>query len=123
MTIERLDNYRTIKRQIKLYQEQDISYINGVNLDTPSVQSSTKSDRTASLALKKIEQITQKEYESLCDELVVLNEYIMNISDFTIKEIAKKKFIYGMTYEDIAEQMNYSRVGVYKKLKKYIKSH
>ena len=123
MTIERLDNYRTIKRQIKLYQKQDISYINGVNLDTPSVQSSTKSDRTASLALKKIEQITQKEYESLCDELVVLNEYIMNISDFTIKEIAKKKFIYGMTYEDIAEQMNYSRVGVYKKLKKYIKSH
>lgn len=124
MTIKRLEQYRSIKRQIDDYEKNnDISYINGVDTTKPAVQSNKISDTTANNAIKKCQQISKKEYAELCNEFNMLNNYIFGIEDVITREIAKLKFINGNSFEVIAEKMNYSRAGVYKRLKNYIKNH
>ena len=67
MTIERLEQYRTIKRQIELHDKgDDISFLSAVDTSKPSVQNNKISDTRSALAIKLCEQITEKEYQELC---------------------------------------------------------
>lgn len=124
MTYKRLELYRSIKRQIKNYEKtNDISYINGIDSTRPAIQNNKISDTTANNAIKKCQQMSESEYFELCKEFNILNNYIFGIEDVITREIAKLKFIDGNSFENIAEKMNYSKAGVYKRLKNYIKSH
>ena len=121
MTYERLEQYRTIKRQIELHNsDKDISFLSGVDTSKPSVQSGKTSDTTADLAIALCEEITEQEYRDLCEEFRLLNEFIYGIADLTIREIAKLKFIKGYTYEQIAEKVHFDVTTVSRKLKNYI---
>ncbi len=123
MTYERLEQYRTIKRQIELHNsENDISFLSGVDTTKPSVQSGKTSDTTADLAMALCEEITEQEYKDLCEEFRLLNEFIYGIEDLSIREIAKLKFIKGYTYEQISEKINYQPQSIQRKLSSYIKN-
>lgn len=123
MTIERLEQYRTIKRQIELHNsDTDISFLSGVDTSKPSVQSGKTSDTTADLAIALCEEITEQEYNDLCKEFRVLNEFIYGIEDLSVREIAKLKFIKGYTYEEISEQINYQSQSIQRKLSSYIRN-
>ena len=124
MTIARLEQYRTIKRQIELYNKSDnISFLNAVDISKPSVQNNKISDTTADIAIKLCEEITEQEYAELCKEFHKLHKYIYNISNLLVREIAKLKFIEGKTFEEISADINYEPSSIQKKLSKYIKSH
>ncbi len=124
MTYKRLELYRSIKRQIENFEKNnDISYINGIDPTKPAIQNNKISDTTANNAIKKCQQMSESEYIELCNEFNTLNGYIFGIEDVITREIAKLKFINGNSFEVIAEKMNYSKAGVYKRLKNYIKNH
>lgn len=124
MTFERLDQYRTIKRQIERHNKSDnISFLSAVDTSKPSVQNNKISDATADMAIALCEEITEQEYAELCEEFQKLHKYIYSIGDLSIREIAKLKFIEGMTFPEIAEETNYEQSTIQKKLSKYIKSH
>jgi len=123
MTIKRLEQYRTIKRQLQIFEaDYGISYISGIDLSKPSVQTGKTSNPTADNAVKKYELTAdcQTEYNRLYEELKKLTKYIIHIQDETVKEIAMRKFIKGQTFEEIGRIMNYDRTTVSKKLKRYI---
>ncbi len=108
MTYERLEQYRTIKRQIELHnRDKDISFLSGVDTSKPSVQSGKTSDTTADLAIALCEEITEQEYKELCEEFRLLNKFIYGIEDLSVREIAKLKFIKGYTYDEIADVVGY----------------
>lgn len=124
MTYERLEQYRTIKRQIELHNsDNDISFLSGVDTSKPSVQSGKTSDTTADLAIALCEEITEQEYKELCEEFRLLNKFIYGIEDLSVREIAKLKFIEGYTYDEIADVVGYESSTVQKKLSGYLKSH
>ena len=124
MTYERLEQYRTIKRQIELHNsDTDISFLSGVDTSKPSVQSGKTSDTTADLAIALCEEITEQEYKDLCEEFKLLHNYIHNISDLLVREIAKLKFKKGYSYDVIADIVGYESSTVQKKLTRYIKAH
>ncbi|MCI9641253.1 MAG: sigma-70 family RNA polymerase sigma factor [Eubacterium sp.] len=124
MTYERLEQYRTIKRQIELHnRDKDISFLSGVDTSKPSVQSGKTSDTTADLAIALCEEITEQEYKELCEEFRLLNKFIYGIEDLSIREIAKLKFIKGYTYDEIADIVGYESSTIQKKLTRYIKNH
>lgn len=123
MTIERLERYQTIKRQLEIFEaDYGISYVSGVDLTKPCVQSGRVGNPTAENAMKRYELTAdyQTEYNRLFDELRVLIKYIMHIRNETVKEIAMRKFMKGQTFEEIGNAMNYDRTTVSKKLKTYI---
>ena len=121
MTYERLEQYRTIKRQIELHnRDKDISFLSGVDTSKPSVQSGKTSDTTADLAIALCEEITEQEYKELCEEFRLLNKFIYGIEDLSVREIAKLKFIGGYKYEQIAEIVHFDVTTVSRKLKNYI---
>lgn len=123
MTIQRLERYQTIKRQIEIFEaDYGISYISGVDLTKPSVQSGRISNPTAENAIKRYELTAdcQTEYNRLFEELCTLTKYIMHIRNETVKEIAMRRFMKGQTFEEIGRIMNYDRTTVSKKLKTYI---
>ncbi len=124
MTYERLEQYRTIKRQIELHNsDKDISFLSGVDTSKPSVQNSKISDTTADLAIALCEEITDQEYKELCEEFRLLHNYIYNISDLLVREIAKLKFKKGYNYDEISDIVGYESSTVQKKLSTYLKSH
>ncbi len=124
MTYERLEQYRTIKRQIELHNsDNDISFLSGVDTSKPSVQSGKTSDTTADLAMALCEEITEQEYKELCEEFRLLNKFIYGIEDLSVREIAKLKFIKGYTYDEIADVVGYESSTIQKKLTGYIKNH
>jgi len=124
MTIKRLEQYRTIKRQIELHNESDsISFLNAVDTSKPSVQNNKISDTTADAAIVLCEKITEQEYVELCDEFQKLHKYIYNIRSLLIREIAKLKFIEGKTFEEISVVINYDPSTIQKKISKYIKEN
>lgn len=124
MTFERLEQYRTLKRQIELHNKSDnISFLNAVDTSKPSVQNNKISDTTADMAIALCEEITEQEYAELCEEFHKLHKYIHNISNLLVREIAKLKFIEGKTFEEISADINYEPSTIQKKLSKYIKSH
>lgn len=124
MTIERLENYRTVERQIKMYQNDNgVSFLSGVDTSKPAVQSSIKSDSTADMAMRLCEELTEQEYTDLCEEYKILNEYIYGIKDLTVKEMAKLKFIKGYTLEQVAEMVNYDPSTVSRRLHNYVKKN
>lgn len=124
MTYERLEQYRTIKRQIELHnRDKDISFLSGVDTSKPSVQSGKTSDTTADLAIALCEEITEQEYKELCEEFRLLNKFIYGIEDLSVREIAKLKFIKGYTYDEIADVVGYESSTIQKKLTGYIKNH
>ena len=122
MTYERLEQYRTIKRQIELHNsDNDISFLSGVDTSKPAVQSGKTSDTTADIAIALCEEITEQEYKELCEEFRLLNKFIYGIEDLSVREIAKLKFIKGYTYEQISERINYQPQSIQRKLSSYIK--
>lgn len=100
MTIERLENYRTIKRQIEMFRN---------NVNANRIVDCTS-----------IEVVVDHEFNELCREFDVLNRYICDITDLKVREIAKLKFIMGYTYELIAEIIDSDSTTASRKLKKYI---
>lgn len=124
MTLERLEQYRTIKRQIELYKKSNnLSFLGAVDTTKPSVQNNKISDVTADKAIALCETITDDEYASLCSEFEIIHTYIFCISDLSVREIAKLRFIEGKTYDEIAKQINYEPSTIQKKLSRYVKSH
>lgn len=124
MTFERLENYRTVERQIKMYQKDNcLSFLSGVDTSKPAIQSDNKSDSTADLALKICEKLTEQEYTDLCNEYRILNEYIYGIKDFGVKEMAKLKFVKGYTLEQVAEMVDCDFSTVSRKLHNYIEKN
>lgn len=123
MTIQRLERYQTIKRQLEIFEaDYGISYLSGVDLSKPGIQSGRISNPTADNAIKRYELTAdcQAEYNRLFDELRALTKYILHIRSETVKEIAIRKFMKGQTFEEIGSAMNYDRTTVSKKLKTYI---
>lgn len=123
MTIERLEKYRSIKRQIEIFSSDlGISYIGGVDTSKPSVQSGKKSTPTEDIALKlyEIDREYSSEYKRLLSELEEMTKYIMHIKNEEIKEIAMRKFMLGQTYERIGDAMFFDRTTAMRKLRSYI---
>lgn len=121
MTIERLEQYRTIKRQIELHDKgDDISFLSAVDTSKPSVQNNKISDTTADIAIKLCEEITEKEYQELCEEFQILHSYIYGISDFLVREIAKLRFVEGKEFDEIGKITHYSEKHCSRILKKYV---
>lgn len=123
MTFERLEQYQTIKRQLEIFEaDYGITYIGGIDLSKPSVQSGKTSNPTADNAIKHYELTAdcRTEYNRLYEELRALTKYIIHIRDEHVKEIAMRKFMKGQTFAEIGEIMNYDRTTVSKKLKRYI---
>lgn len=123
MTIERLEKYRSIKRQIEIFSSDlGISYIGGVDTSKPSVQSGKKSTPTEDIALKlyEIDREYSSEYKRLLSELEEMTKYIMHIKNEEIKEIAMRKFMLGQTYEQIGEAMFFDRTTAMRKMRTYI---
>lgn len=50
-----------------------------------------------------------------------LDNYIISITDETIKSIAIQRFIFKKKYQQIADYMNLSKGSVYRMLSQYIK--
>lgn len=119
MNIYRLENYRSIVRQISIF-ENDISYISAVDTTNVSVQSGKISKPTEDMGIRLA---YYQEYERLCKERDEILKYIIHISDENVKEIAMRKFIKGQTYDDIAKAMNYDRRTISRKLNKYINNN
>ena len=108
MTIERLEKYRSVKRQIEIFSSDlGISYISGVDTTKPSVQSGKKSTPAEDMALRlyEIDKRCYSEYKHLISGLEYMTKYIMHIKDEQIKEIAIRKFMLGQTYEQIGNAM------------------
>lgn len=123
MTIQRLERYQSIKRQLEIFEaDYGLTYIAGVDTTKPIVQSGKISNSTADIAIKKYELTAdyQTEYNRLYRELRELTKYIIHIKDEVVKEIAIRKFMKGQTFAEIGEIMNYDRTTVSKKLKNYI---
>lgn len=122
MTMARLNNYRTIERQIEAYNlsKEAMTFIKGV-IVKPAVQNSMIADTVANAAASSI--AIDEECEELLKEYHLLNEYISNIADYTVREIAKLKFKGGYTYEQIADVLDYVPSTIQKKLSNYIKNH
>lgn len=124
MTIARLEKYRSIKRQIEIF-ESDLgisSYITGVDTSRTAVQTYKKSNPTEDIALKmyEIDVLYDSEYKRLISELEKMTKYIMHIKNEEIKEIAMRKFMLGQTYEQIGEAMFCDRTTAMRKLRSYI---
>lgn len=125
MTIAELEQYRSIKRQIELFEsDAGITYINAVDTTRPAVQSGKISNPTESVGLKLYEMNCEleTEYKRVKDKFVALNKYIVHIKDDEVREIAMRKFIYGQSYEQIGEAMFCHRTTVKRKLEKYIRN-
>lgn len=123
MTIERLEKYRSIKRQIEIFSSDlGISYISGVNTASISVQSGKKSTPAEDTALRlyEIDREYSSEYKRLLSELEEMTKYIMHIKNEEIKEIAMRKFMLGQTYEQIGDAMFFDRTTAMRKLRSYI---
>lgn len=123
MTIERLEKYRSIKRQIEIFSSDlGISYIGGVDTSKPSVQSGKKSTPAEDMALRlyEIDKEYSSEYKRLLSELEEMTKYIMHIKNEEIKEIAMRKFMLGQTYEQIGDAMFFDRTTAMRKLRSYI---
>lgn len=123
MTIERLEKYRSIKRQIEIFSSDlGISYISGVNTASISVQSGKKSTPAEDMALRlyEIDKEYSSEYKRLLSELEEMTKYIMHIKNEEIKEIAMRKFMLGQTYEQIGDAMFFDRTSAMRKLRNYI---
>lgn len=123
MTIERLEKYRSIKRQIEIFSSDlGVSYIGGVDTTKPSVQSGKKSTPAEDTALRlyEIDREYASEYKRLLSELEKMTKYIMHIKNEEIKEIAMRKFMLGQTYEQIGDAMFFDRTTVMRKLRSYI---
>ncbi len=123
MTIARLEQYRSIKRQIEIFSSDlGFSYISGVDTKKPSVQSGKKSTPTeeAALRLYEIDREYNSEYKRLLSELEEITKYIMHIKSEEIKEIAMRKFMLGQTYEQIGEAMFFDRTTAMRKLRTYV---
>lgn len=96
MTLSRLDNYFIIKKQVELYEQH--------NIDN--------------------DDLSKAEHKRLCEELTALDNYIISITDETIKSIAIQRFIFKKKYQQIADYMKLSKGSVYRMLSQYIeKSH
>lgn len=125
MTIVELEQYRTLKRQIEIFEsDAGVSYISGVDTRKPAIQSGKISNPTenAGLRLYELDYELQSEYKRVKDKFIVLNKYIAHIKDNEVREIAMRKFIKGQTYEQIGEIMFCHRTTVKRKLEKYIKT-
>ena len=122
MTMARLNNYRTIERQIEAYNlsKEAMTFIKGVVVK-PAVQNGAISDTTANTAISSF--VIDKECEELCKEYYLLDEYICGIDDYIVREIAKLKFKSGYTYKQIADVLKYAPSTIQKKLSNYIKNH
>lgn len=123
MTIERLEKYTSIKRQIEIFRSDlGISYICGVNTTKPSVQSGKKSTPAEDMALRlyDIDKECYSEYKHLISELEDMTKYILHIKNEQIKEIAIRKFMLGQTYEQIGKAMFFDRTTAMRKLRNYI---
>lgn len=123
MTITRLEQYRSIKRQIEILEsDAGISYLKGVDTTQIAVQSGKISNPTATVGLKLYELNHEfaNEYKRLCDELQLLSKYIAHIKSEEVKEIAMRKFVAGQSYEQIGAAMFYDRKTVSRKLLQYI---
>ena len=63
MTISRLETYRSLKRQVEIWEaELNPSIIKGVNFENVVVQSGKTSNPTADFAMQKIENECAAEY-------------------------------------------------------------
>ena len=125
MTIAELEQYRTLKRQIEIFEsDAGVSFISGVDTTRPSVQSGKVSNPTESVGLRlyELDCELQSEYKRVKDKFVGLNKYIAHIKDNEVREIAMRKFICGQNYEQIGEAMFCHRTTVKRKLEKYIKT-
>lgn len=123
MTIAELEQYRTLKRQIEIFEsDAGVSYISGIDTTRPSVQSGKISNPTenAGLKLYELDCELQSEYKRVKDKFIALNKYIAHIKDDEAREIAMRKFICGQGYEQIGDAMFCDRTTISKKLKRYV---
>lgn len=123
MTVEELEKYRTLKRQIDIMEsDAGISYISGVDTTKPSVQSGKISNPTESVGLKLYEMDCELKsfYKLTKDRLRTITKYIAHIKDDEVREIAMLRCFDGQEYEQIGKAMNYDRTTVSKKLRRYV---
>lgn len=118
MTIqERFENYIRISKRIAEYENGDnTAYIGAVSYGT-AVMSSKISDRVADTVVTNA--AAEAKYIEDKKEIEFLNRYIDAMTDAETKDICILKYCKGLSWERIAERLNYERTSVSKKIKRY----
>ena len=120
MTFARLKQYRSIVRQISIFEDElNITYIQGVDTTREAVSNSKISKPTENLALTIA---YADEYRRLCNERDEIKRFIVHIKDESVKEIAIRYFFLNQSFEKIAQVMNYDRTTISRKLNRYLKN-
>lgn len=123
MTLERLQLYNVVVEQIELIKREYIpSYISGVDTSKVSIQNNSISDLTADTAIQQlnIDPSIKEEYVRLRAELSELNAFIFGIDDELIRAIVIRRFIVKEKWENIANDLHYTRVHCARLLKGFL---
>lgn len=119
ITIYDLKNYKSIVRQIQIYEEElNITYINGVDTTKEVISSGKISKPTEDIALTLA---CAKEYKRLCEKRDSILKFIIHIKDDEIREMAIRYAFKGQSFENIGEIMNYDRKTISRKIHHVLK--
>ena len=126
MTKEQLNRIRQLKKEK--------AYLEGKLKEPPRfreyVSDTTKDYSTGYAHNIRIEgfgdstypELQQRYYEKLClikEELLMLENWLDSVADPLIRNILRLQYVDGMTHERIAEELNYTRETITRKLKKF----
>ena len=120
MEIVNLQNQKRVTRD-KVQKSMDgFPYIKGTNTVYGPDQRADKARR---------QKITDKELlllqrrQQAVDAEFIISEYIKNVKDSKIRRILSLKYEKGLTWDEVADTMNYDRTYPEKLLSKYLKEH
>lgn len=128
MNIRDLSQYyyisKNIEKRKQRLDELNSSVISSSKISEMKVDGSApRSDPTSKIAsqIAELKALIEKDYIRLYDEEIKIYNYINKISSEEIKYIVIARFIDFKTWDDIAQELNYSRPVPYQKLKRYLK--
>ena len=131
MTQEELSKLHTIQKEIELIKREisntDAYYVS--DKVTGSSSSFPYTERSFKLCgydydsyygkLKRLEKKLARKLEELMDERDKINDYINSIDDGVIRMILMCKYVNGMTWEQIGNEIGYSSKSIRRKHAKF----
>lgn len=129
MTKKRLEKLRKLKKEaehIKELMDRPMSY-NKMVADTAK-DYSTGHPHTILLVGygdDKRPELQQKYYDKLRrinEEIASIEDWLDSVSDPELRDILRLQYVTGLTQEQIAEELNYDRRTIQRKLKKFWES-
>lgn len=128
MTVKDLSQYyytarNIVKRENRLL-ELNNSIISSSKISDVKVSSSfTNNDVVSRIAssMAELKTLLEKDYEKLLQEEIKINEFLTTIEDEDIKYIIISRFLEFKNWNDIADEMHFTRTAPYYKLKNYLR--